>query len=88
MNNQTNTLPVATRAWMQRCNPQRDDRSKTQPSGREKYRQQPATWRNSVLIFDTETTIDKTQRLTFGCYRIGEWQGDGWLAIREEGFFH
>lgn len=37
----------------------------------------------SMLIFDTETTVDATQRLLFGCYRFVD-QG----VCREEGFFH
>ncbi len=73
-------LPVATRAWMQR-----DDEKPDRTSGTRKRHPQIATWRRTVLIFDTETTTDPTQRLTFGCYRFGEWQRDGSLAIREEG---
>jgi len=30
----------------------------------------PAKWPNRVLVFDTETTTDAAQKLTFGCYRL------------------
>ncbi|MBA3274583.1 MAG: hypothetical protein H0T72_02220, partial [Chloroflexia bacterium] len=40
-----------------------------------------------MLIFDTETTTDPTQRLTFGCYRFGRWRRNGSLSIHEEGLF-
>jgi len=76
-------LPVATRAWMQR-----DDVTHAQQSGKRTGARHLDTWRQSVLIFDTETTTDPTQRLTFGCYRFGEWRRDGSLAIREEGVFY
>lgn len=76
-------LTVATRAWMTR-----DDVKKDRTSGKRIRQNSVTTWRHSVLIFDTETTTDSTQRLTFGCYRFGEWQPDGSLAIREEGLFH
>lgn len=37
----------------------------------------------SMLVFDTETTIDATQRLLFGCYRFID-QGQ----CKEEGLFY
>jgi hypothetical protein len=42
-----------------------------------------------VLIFDTETTTDTTQRLIFGSYRHCRWtEKEDRLVCREEGFFH
>src|SRR5947209_13566831 len=42
----------------------------------------PKRWRqpDAMLVFDTETTVDETQRLTFGSYRFfldGECQEEG-----------
>lgn len=83
-------LPIATRAWMERDNPQRNDVASERTSGKimRSATMRPVRWRRSVLIFDTETTIEPTQRLTFGCYRFGTWRRDGTLAIHEEGLFH
>lgn len=48
-------------------------------------------WPRHVLLFDTETTIDPSQRLLYGMYRLGEWMPDRGgglrLAILEEGVF-
>jgi hypothetical protein len=46
-------------------------------------------WPRDVLIFDTETKTDTTQRLLFGGYRHCQWteKGDR-LMCREEGFFY
>jgi hypothetical protein len=41
-----------------------------------------------ALVFDTETTIDTTQALTFGFYRFCELQPNGDYACLEEGAFH
>jgi hypothetical protein len=82
-------LPVATRAWMQqkKTNERVLSGSRSpQPEKNGHYRAEK--WRRSVLIFDTETTNDVTQRLTFGCYRFGQWRVDGTLVIQEEGLFH
>jgi len=85
-------LTVASRAWMvphdarEKTSTHRGNPSARQGSTRSGDR--ASHWRRSVLIFDTETTIDTTQQLTFGCYRFGEWTRGGSLAIREEGFFH
>lgn len=90
MNEQGNMLPVATRAWMERDDPQRNDvMSERNPAKMMRsVTMRPVKWRRSVLIFDTETTIDPTQRLTFGCYRFGTWRRGGTLTIHEEGLFH
>lgn len=90
MNEQGNMLPVATRAWMERDDPQRNDvMSERNPAKMMRSAtMRPSKWRRSVLIFDTETTIEPTQRLTFGSYRFGTWRRDGTLTIHEEGLFH
>ena len=41
-----------------------------------------------ALVFDTETTIDTTQALTFGFYRFCELQPGGDYVCLEEGAFH
>src|SRR6185312_4022401 len=37
---------------------------------------QRKAWPRLVLVFDTETTIDPTQRLLFGCWRLCSWSQD------------
>lgn len=80
-------LPLAARAWMTT-----EDASEESGKSRRLFGAQHVPtidrWRRTVLLFDTETTTDATQRLTFGCYRFAEWQNDGSLAILEEGFLH
>ena len=44
-------------------------------------------WPRYCLIFDTETTVDPTQRLTFGCYRRCRLDGGQYKCI-EEGLFY
>lgn len=46
------------------------------------------TWPDGVLAFDTETTTDRAQRLTFGWYRYARWQPDGTLATVAEGVLY
>jgi hypothetical protein len=36
-----------------------------------------------VLVFDTETTIDPTQALTFGCWRVYQIDDSGWECVEE-----
>ncbi len=90
-------LPVAVRAWTETTGPDARRRRWKRRPARGARHSVPGTksngagarrWRRSVLILDTETTTDATQRLTFGCYRWGRWRADGTLAILEEGFFH
>lgn len=75
---------------MERDDPQRYDVKSERNSGKmiRSATMRPSKWRRSVLIFDTETTIEPTQRLTFGSYRFGRWRCDGTLVITEEGLFH
>jgi hypothetical protein len=44
-------------------------------------------WPQFALIFDTETTLDPAQKLTFGCYRLCELI-EGQYRCVEEGLFH
>ncbi len=46
-----------------------------------------AKWPNSVLIFDTETKIDPTQELTFGCFRRYEYKQSKYSCVEEGLFF-
>ena len=45
-------------------------------------------WARFALVFDTETTIDTKQSLTFAFYRFGELQSDGRYVCQEEGIFY
>ena len=47
----------------------------------------PPIWPDRILIFDTETTIDARQDLTFGAYRLCEFTGGKYISS-EEGLFH
>src|SRR5437016_2148942 len=77
------TLPIAVRAYAL----PRKTRTATQPkkmaSGGQAHQ-----WRDLVLIIDCETTIDETQRLQFGSYRVCRWTASGDLECVEEGLFH
>ena len=46
-----------------------------------------AKWPDSVLIFDTETRIDATQKLNFGCFRRYEYKRDRYCCVEEGLFF-
>jgi hypothetical protein len=46
-----------------------------------------AKWPDRILVFDTETTIDTRQNLTFGVYRLCQLV-DGRYACSEEGLFY
>src|SRR2546423_14488588 len=51
----------------------------------------PFTWKGwpeQILVFDTETTVDALQRLTFGSYRHLERGADGKAPLLEEGLFY
>jgi hypothetical protein len=74
-------LPIAVRAFTERAKPAKPKGSRSRGSVRR--------WPRYCLLFDTETTIDTTQRLTFGSYRICEWgQRGGPLVCRSEGIFY
>ncbi len=59
---------------------------------RPKRRAQPSKpvtqWPRSVLVFDTETTVDAAQQLLFGGYRYGRWTPSGDLVCVREGLFY
>jgi hypothetical protein len=44
-------------------------------------------WPQFALVFDTETTLDPTQKMTFGCFRRYELIGERYSCI-DEGLFH
>ena len=46
-----------------------------------------ARWPSAVLIFDTETKVDPTQRLTFGCFRRFELRRNSYFCVEEGLFF-
>ncbi|MGC2465153.1 MAG: hypothetical protein WA517_08150 [Candidatus Acidiferrum sp.] len=50
-------------------------------------RRRSEKWPRYCLIFDTETTVDATQRLNFGSYRRCKLEGNKYLCI-EEGLFY
>src|SRR4051794_20273315 len=70
MNEQT-ILPAAVRAHTVEQTPPASRSSAT-----------AAPWPDLVVILDTETTLDRTQRLTFGSYHV--WDGE---RLVEEGLF-
>src|SRR3954451_14045748 len=80
-----NTLTVARRAWTERQ--ETPSKEGTKKGHRRKRRQEPP-WPDTVLIFDTETTIDELQNLTFGTYRYARWTADKQLACVEEGLLY
>jgi len=51
------------------------------------WRRRCPKWPQFALVFDTETTLDPTQKLTFGCFRRYQLTRDGYSCI-EEGLFH
>jgi len=74
-------LPIAVRAFTERAKPAKPKGSRSRGSVRR--------WPRYVLLFDTETTTDTTQRLTFGSYRVCEWEpGGGALVCTREGIFY
>jgi hypothetical protein len=50
-------------------------------------RQKSPQWPRYCLVFDTETTVDPKQKLTFGCYRRCLLDRDGYRCF-EEGLFY
>src|SRR5438034_9325468 len=74
----TDTLPVMYRAYVQRVPPATPMAKKRQALG----------WPETVLVLDTETTTDPTQRLLYGSWRFGHWGENGMFVCLEEGFFY
>ena len=76
-------LSIAVRAWTERV-----DAKAPTPPGRTLKRRPSPKWPRSVLVFDTETTIDAAQSLNFGAYRHLRWANDATLECVEEGLFY
>src|SRR4051794_5740411 len=82
------TLTVARRAWTERQEtPAKSGAGQGVKGSRRKGRPEPR-WPDTVLIFDTETTIDELQNLTFGTYRYARWTADRQLTCVEEGLLY
>ena len=60
-------LPIAVRAYMARS--RQDERDEDRASRARDWRERSGAWPAYALMIDTETTIDASQRLTFGSYR-------------------
>lgn len=71
-------VPVAVRAYTERVDQPHRSGSPRVWQG----------WPDDVLVFDTETTTDALQRLTFGSWRQYRWLPDGSLECVAEGLFH
>jgi hypothetical protein len=71
------TLPALVRCWQKDSRPSRP-RKKWQEKTRES---------DLILVFDTETTTDVSQRLLFGAYEAGRVL-DGQVEVVERGLFH
>jgi hypothetical protein len=84
-------IPIALRAYTLRketAMPQAERRTPPPNRGpRRKGRPEPR-WPKQVLVFDTETTTDETQRLIFGSYRADKWNRLGNLDLITEGLFY
>src|SRR6266446_4425188 len=70
-------LPIALRAYAERTDVPHRGGSPLARKG----------WPQQILVFDTETTVDALQRLTFGSYRHLERGADGKVTLLEEGLF-
>ncbi|MCW2689593.1 MAG: hypothetical protein JWR37_4483 [Mycobacterium sp.] len=92
-----NRLPIVVRAHAIPATPQTDPKARTSPppSGRRARaaltrpprRPGPGSNPSELLVFDTETTTDATQALTFGCWQYLRRRGTGWQCV-QEGLFH
>jgi hypothetical protein len=71
-------LPVAFRAYIERV-PPRKPSAKAPPD---------LGWPEHLLVLDTETTTDPTQRLMFGSWRYGHWGSAGEVVVLEEGLIY
>jgi len=72
------TLPIAHRVWAERA-----DAKKT--SGVHRRNKTPAP--SGVLVFDTETTTDRTQGLKFGAWRYYRMDAAGPMLM-DDGLFY
>jgi hypothetical protein len=78
-------LTVAVRQWHE---PAAVEDGEAQGPGPRARTDPAAMWPDGVLAFDTETTVDRAQRLTFGWYRYARWQRNGTLATVAEGILY
>jgi hypothetical protein len=78
-------LPVAVRAWLHPRPATEPDGSSMEPwSPSEPARPSP----HRVLVFDTETTTDRTQRLLYGVWRLYRDRAASGSTCVEEGIFY
>src|SRR5579862_609175 len=78
-------IPIAVRAYTVRCAAPAN-RLLTAGANGTKRPHHPNSPKH-VLVFDTETTADETQRLMFGGYRVLRWN-NGASDLIDEGLFH
>lgn len=79
-------LSIAVRAYTSRS---RQDGDRASPA--RDWKGRGGTWPQYVLVIDTETTTDASQRLTFGSYRylrLTQMRDRAGAACVEEGVFH
>ena len=75
-------IPIALRAYTVRNAPATRPGDGSGPPARtgalpRSHGRSEPLWQKRVLIFDTETTTDASQRLTFGSYRVCKWTRAG-----------
>jgi hypothetical protein len=58
------------------------------PEKKRKNSAEPSKWPAHVLVFDTETTVDTSQTLTFGAYRFCRVTQNRDYVCLEEGLIH
>ncbi len=76
------SLPIALRAYTE-VTSERDSKTKKQRSNKN-----ARTSFTDVLVFDTETTVDADQQLTFGSYRQFEIMNGEEMICNQEGIFY
>jgi hypothetical protein len=77
-----NSIQMFVRAHIER----KTDAKKPKQHGARRNNVEPK-WPSHALIIDCETTIDKSQALTFGFYRFCRFEKDNTYHCREEGIF-
>ena len=70
------------------CHALRESLSRLLTPQQASHRPRVNRWGSLVLVLDTETTLDETQRLLYGCWRLCKWRLDGALACIGEGLFY
>jgi hypothetical protein len=84
-------IPIALRAYTQRQAPPTKAEGTTTPppaNPQRRMRRSDPRWPKIVLVFDTETTTDETQRLISGSFRTLKWNRSGGLNLISEGLFY